>query len=149
MKRQLEDVSSKAHESQMNELKRFAEPRSFKKKGQEKQYKHNKKVKTVVTEAKEAILARKQDACKAKLDEGIELIDGRQKLILIADRSDFGWKAVGEYLNHELTENDEDGKKMKKAEKEVQWKITDARASKMAKSRASLSRLLRPVGRSS
>ena len=37
MKRQLEDVSSKAHESQMSEPKRmrFAEPRSFKKKGHE------------------------------------------------------------------------------------------------------------------
>ena len=65
MKRQLEDVSSKALESQMSELKRmrFAEPQSFKKKGHEQQYKHNEKVKTAVTEAKEAILARKQDAC--------------------------------------------------------------------------------------
>ena len=98
MKRQLEDVSSKAHETQMSELKRtrFAEPRSFKKKGHEQQYKHNEKVKTAVTEAKEAILARNQDAYIAKLDEGIELIDGRQKRILMADRSDFGWKTVGE-----------------------------------------------------
>ena len=46
MKRQLEDVSNKAHESQMSELKRmrFAEPRSFKKKGHKQQYKHNEKV---------------------------------------------------------------------------------------------------------
>jgi len=48
-------------------------------------------IKTAVTEAKEDILVRKQDACIAKLDEGIELIDGRQKLILMADRSD-GWR---------------------------------------------------------
>ncbi|XP_067029241.1 uncharacterized protein [Acropora muricata] len=151
MKRQLEDVSNKAHESQMSELKRmrFAEPRSFKKKGHEQQYKHNEKVKTAVAEAKEAILARQQDACIAKLDEGIELIEGRQKLILMADRSDFGWKTVGEYLDNELAENDEDAKKMKKAEKEAQRKITEARASKMAKSRASFSRLPRPVSRSS
>ena len=151
MKRQLEDVSNKAHESQMSELKRmrFAEPRSFKKKGHEQQYKHNEKVKTAVTEAKEATLAREQDACIAKLDEGIELIEGRQKLILMADRSDFGWKTVGEYLDNELAENDEDAKKMKKAEKEAQRKITEARASKMAKSRASFSRLPRPVSRSS
>ena len=116
MKRQLEDVSNKAHESQMSELTRmrFAEPPSFKKKGHEQQYKNNEKVKTAVTEAKEAILARKQDACIAKLDEGIELIDGRQKLILMADRSDFGWKTVGEYLDNELEDNDEDAKKMPK-----------------------------------
>ena len=97
-----------------------------------------------MTEAKEAILARKQDACIAKLDEGIELIEGRQKLILMADRSDFGWKAVGEHLD-----NDEDTKQMKKAEREAQRKIAEARASKMAKSRASFSRLPRPVSRSS
>ena len=151
MKRQLEDVSSKAHKSQISELKRmrFAEPQSFKKKGHEQQYKHNEKVKTAVTEAKEAILARKQDACIAKLDEGIELIDGRQKLILMADRSDFGWKTVGEYLDNELAENDEDAKKIKKAEKEAQLKIADARASKMAKNCASFSRLPKPVSRSS
>ena len=151
MKRQLEDVSSKALESQMSELKRmrFAEPRSFKKKGHEQQYKHNEKVKTAVTEAKEAILARKQDACIAKLDEGIELIDGGQKLILMADRSDFGSKTVGEYLDNKLAENDEDAKKMKKTEKEAQPKIADARASKMAKNCASFSRLPKPVSRSS
>jgi len=93
VKRQLEDVSNKAHESQMSKLKRmrFAKPWSCKKKGHEQQYKHNEKVKTAVIEAKEAILARKQDACIAKLDEGIAVIDGRQKLILMADRSD-GWR---------------------------------------------------------
>ena len=106
-------------------------------------------MKTAVTEAKEAILERKQDACIAKLDEGIELIDGSRKLILMADRSDFGWKTVGEYLANELADDDEDAKKMKKAEKEAQRKIADARASKMAKSRASFSRPPRPVSRSS
>ena len=147
MKRQLEDISTKAHDSQMNELKRmrFTEPRSFKKKGHEQQYKHNEKVKAAVTEAKDAILAHKQDACITKLDEGIELIDGCQKLILMADRSEYGWKTVGEYLDSELADNDDDAKKMKKAEKEAQRKIAQARATKVTKSRASFSRLPRPV----
>ena len=65
----------------------------------------------------------------------------------MADRSDFGWKTVGEYLDNELADNDDDAKKMKKAKKEAQRKIADARASKMAKSRASFSRLPRPVSR--
>ena len=93
---------------------RFAAPRTFKKKCHEQQYKHDEKVKNTVTEAK-AILARKQDACIAKLEQDIELIDGRQTLILMADPSDFGWKPVGEYLDNELADNDEDAKK--KAEK--------------------------------
>ena len=105
----------------MSELKRmkFSEPRSFKKKGHEQQYKHNEKVKATLTEAKDAIVAQKQDACISKLDEGIELVDGRQKLILMADRSEYGWKTVGEYLDNELADNDEDARKMKKAEKDA------------------------------
>ena len=92
MKRQLEDV----HESQMSKLQhmKFSEPRSFKKKGHEQKYKHNEKVKATLTEAKDAIVAQKQDACIAKLDEGIELVDGHQKLILMADRSEYGWKNI-------------------------------------------------------
>jgi len=59
MTRQLEDVSTKAHESQMNELKRmkFSESRSFKTKGHEQQYNTNEKVKATLTEAKDAIVA--------------------------------------------------------------------------------------------
>ena len=68
MKRQLEDVSTKAHESQMSELKcmKFSDPR-FKKKGHEQQYKHNEKAKATLTEAKDAIVAQKEDACISKL----------------------------------------------------------------------------------
>lgn len=37
----------------------------------------------------------------------------------MVDRLDFGWKIVGECLDNELVENDEDVKKMKKVEKEA------------------------------
>ena len=63
--------------------------------------------------------AGKNQACITKLNEGIDLIDQRQKLILIADKSDYVWKTVGEYLDNELADNDQDTKKMKKAEKEA------------------------------
>ena len=134
MKRQLE-VSSN---TQMSELKkiRLSEPRSFKKKGHEQQYKHNDQVKSTVNEAKDAAIAGKTDACVAKLDEGIDLIDQRQKLILIADRSEYGWKTVGEYLNNELSDDEQDAKKRKKAEKEAQRKIAESRAVKAVKARA-------------
>ena len=83
MKRQLDETSN----IQMSGLKkiRLTEPRTFKKKGHEQQYKHNQQVKSVVSEAKDAVTSGKQDACIVKLNEGIELIDQRQKLILIAD----------------------------------------------------------------
>ena len=76
-------------------------------------------MKSAVNEAKDAVVAGKNEACIAKLNEGIELIDQRQKLILIADKSDYGWKTVGEYLDNELADDDQDAKKMKKAEKEA------------------------------
>ena len=95
------------------------EPRIFKKKGHEQQYKHNEQVKSAVNEAKDAVVAGKNEACIAKLNEGIELIDQRQKLTLIADKSNYGWKTVGEYLDNELADDDQDAKKMKKAEKEA------------------------------
>jgi len=50
---------------------------------------------------------------------------------------------VEEYLDNELADNDEDAKEMKKAEKDVQKKIAEARATKMAKNRASFSRISR------
>ena len=102
MKRQLEESSN----TQMSELKKISltEPHIFKKKGQEQQYKHNEQVKSVVNEAKNAVVAGKNEAYIAKLNEGIELIDQHQKLILIADKSDYGWKSVGEYLDNEHAE---------------------------------------------
>ena len=133
MKRQLDEAST----TQMSELKkiRLTEPRIFKKKGHEQQYKHNEQVKSLVNEAKDAVNNGKQDACITKLNEGIELIDQRQKLILIADKSEYGWKTVGEYLDNELADNDQDAKKMKKAEKEAQRKLAETRAAKAAKTR--------------
>ena len=137
MKRQLEESSN----TQMSELKkiRLTEPRIFKKKGHEQQYKHNEQVKSAVNEAKDAVVAGKNEACIAKLNEGIELIDQRQKLILIADKSDYGWKTVGEHLDiNELAGDDQDVKKMKKAEKEAQRKIAESRAAKAAKARPTI-----------
>ena len=58
MKRQLEESSN----TQMSELKkiRLTEPRIFKKKGHEQ-------VKSAVNEAKDAVVAGKNEACIAKL----------------------------------------------------------------------------------
>ena len=133
MKRQLEESSN----TQMSELKkiRLTEPRIFKKKGHEQQYKPNEQVKSAVNEAKDDVVAGENKACIAKLNEGIELIDQRQKLIHIADKSDYGWKTVGEYLDNELADDDQDAKKMKKAEKEAQRKIAESHAAKAAKAR--------------
>lgn len=106
-------------------------------------------MKSVVSEAKDAATSGKQDACIAKLNEGIELIHQRQKLILIADKCEYGWKTVGKYLDNELADNDQDAKKMKKAEKEGQRKLAETRASKAARARSWSFKSTRAVGSTS
>ena len=69
MKRELEEVTKKAHDSQMTELKRmkFSEQPSFKKKGHEVQYKHNERVKLCITEAEDAIKEKKINTSVLKI----------------------------------------------------------------------------------
>ena len=54
---------------------------------------------------------------KKSLDEGMALIAHRQKLIKLADRSEHGWKVVKEYESDVLAENEDDEKRIAKAEK--------------------------------
>ena len=139
MKRELEEVAYQAHDLQMTELKRMkfsrSEPPSFKKIGHEVQYKHNERVKLCITEGEDAIKDWKHDTCLEKLNEGKEQIESRQKLILLAEKSEYGWKTVPEFVDKELADDEEDAKKMKKAEKESQRKLNETRNAK--KTRAS------------
>ena len=67
-------------------------------------------------------LGAKASCCITRLGEGIELIDGRPKLILVADRSEYKPGRQLEYLDHKLAKDNEDGKKLNKAEKNAQRK---------------------------
>ena len=98
-------------------------------------FKHNEQVKSAVNEPKDATVGGKNEACIGKLNKGIHLIDQRQKLILIADKSVYGWKTVGECLDKELINDDQGTKKMKNEEsrKEAQWKIVESHAAKAVK----------------
>ena len=50
-----------------------------------------------------------------KIDECMDIIKDRQKLILMADSFDTGWAAVKEYTRNELAEDSEDEKRMVRA----------------------------------
>ncbi len=41
----------------------------------------------------------------------MELLKERRKLILLADKSPYGWKNVVEYKHHDLADDEEDGKR--------------------------------------
>ena len=62
------------------------------------------------------------DQTRSHLEEGLQMIAERQKLIKLADRSEFGWGLVAEYTADELAYNSDDEKKIEKAEKAAERK---------------------------
>ena len=95
----------------------------FKKKGNEQQLKFNQKVVKRNVLALKAVEGGTISKAKEELNEGISLINNRQKAIKLADKSVFGWATVQEYVAADLAENDADASKIKKAEKRADAKI--------------------------
>lgn len=76
--------------------------------------------------------ARSSDALeKAKegIKEGRKVIQERQKMIRLADRSEYGWDLVNEYQADELAEDSDDEKKISKAEKSAEKKASKRKRS--------------------
>ena len=103
----------------------------FKKKGHERQFLFNDEVKdrmesaaTSLEKVDPSTAASKTalDDAKKELEEGMQFIAQRQKLIRLADRSEYGWDAVNEYEKDELAEDDDDAKRLEKAEKAAEQK---------------------------
>ena len=89
----------------------------FKKKGNEQQFKFNQKVIQKTNAALSALEGPNVAKAKEELAEGMSLLHNRQKLIKLADKSEFGWATVQEYLDDELADDEADVSKIKKAEK--------------------------------
>jgi hypothetical protein len=51
------------------------------------------------------------------LQNAVHLVEQRQKLVRLADRSEFGWSVVEYYLAEPIVDNDEDEKRIKAANK--------------------------------
>ena len=83
----------------MKEIKRlkFNEPHKFKKKANEDQFKFNQKLSEMLDSAKSAAEHSQLEKVKKDLEEGEKLISERQKHILLADKSDYGWATATEY----------------------------------------------------
>lgn len=92
-------------------------PVQFKKKGNEQQFKFNSKVLKANGKASRAIASGDTARAKESLQEGIDLLNKRQKLIKRADKSELGWAAINEYLDDELADDESDARRIKKAEK--------------------------------
>ena len=73
------------------------EPRRFKKKANEDQFRFNAKIQDTSEETKAAAQANAPDKVKDSLQEGEDLLKERQKHILLTDKSEYGWSTVQEY----------------------------------------------------
>ena len=98
-----------SHLREIEKLK-FEEPRRFKKKANEDQYRFNSKLTDVLGEAKSSCSAQNLDKVKESLDKGENLLAERQKHILLADKSDYGWMVIQEYKKNDLADDSDDEK---------------------------------------
>ena len=110
-------------------------PYAFKKKSNEEQARVNSRIDETLAEAQaelddhtsaagpSATVSRAQDA----IARGRKAIAERQKLIRIADRSEYGWAVVEEYTADELADDSDDEKRLEKAEKAAERKIAKRR----------------------
>ena len=95
----------------------------FKKKGNEQQFNFNRKVIQKSSSALKAVESSNIVKAREELLEGISLLNNRQKIIKLADKSEFGWATVQEYLDDELADDEADASKIKKAEKRAATRI--------------------------
>ena len=72
----------------------------------------------------EKVGGTKAEAALKELKEGEALLTRRMRLIKITDRSDHGWNTIAAYENDELALDSEDEKKLLRAEKEAEKRVT-------------------------
>ena len=118
----LKRSNSEAAMDQLREIKKFRRenPKSFNRKGNEFQYKFNAEVIDCFDDCKNHLDSNAVDKAKESISEGMSMLGERQKLILLADKSEFAWKTVTEYLQHELADDEQDGKKIRRAEERAE-----------------------------
>ena len=132
MKQELSAEREAADEKLVKKIK-LEKVLTFRKKGHEKQFHHNEEVQVKLSEASSTLDEWPAAVEKAKqlLEEGEKIINECQKHIRIADRSDNGWVMVEEYVEDELSDNEDDEKHLLRA---------DARAGRKLKSAQKVSR---------
>ena len=80
----------------------------FKKKGNEQQFNINRKVIKTSNAAVKVLKSGNIGKVKVELNEGISLLNNRQKIIKLADKSKFGWTTVQEYACDDLADDEAD-----------------------------------------
>ena len=106
-----------AGEDKLREIKKIRreEPKSFKRKDIEIQYKLSVKLKDTLDEVNHTLRPK-------QLTKVPQCSHSRAKayLILLADKSDSGLKTLEQYTLHELADNEKNGKKIRRAEERAE-----------------------------
>ncbi|XP_072031672.1 uncharacterized protein [Amphiura filiformis] len=99
----------------------------WKREGNKRQYEFNQSVDDLITKAIDDPVDGKVHLLKAR-----DTIGTRQKFIRLADISEHGWATVSEYETNELAADEDDHKRIQRAEYRAGKKIKQKQASKQA-----------------
>ena len=90
---------------------------TFKYRGNEYQYDFNSDILSDIEEVLSTVSGGRKSHLEKQLADIAHKIKKRNKLLVMADRSEQGWDAVKEYLTDDVASDSDDARKMKQAEK--------------------------------
>ena len=93
-----------------------------KRKGNQQQLDHSLRVLEKIDESSDFLKSGSYRKAKRALEEGSGLVLKRIEAIKLADKSEYGWLTVNEYLSDELASDTEDEKRMYRSEKRAEKK---------------------------
>ena len=93
-------------------------PREFRSKSCQWQWEVNQDILEKVESAKKELnrSTPRVSRAESKLEEGIDLLNDRNKMIIIADTTEGGWATVAEYCQKDIPSDSEDDRRIKKAD---------------------------------
>jgi len=121
--------SSSAVKKAVNKSKQ--ENFTCKRKGNQQQFEHCQQVLEKFDDALESLGSRSFNNLKRSLEEGSQLVAKRIKAIKLADKSEYGWLTVNEYLSDELASDTDDEKRIYRSEKRAEKKAKDKQRLKL------------------
>ena len=106
----------------------------FQRKGNEQQFEHAESLLEKLETAKDAVNSNAIAKAKSAIEEGIALVTKRMKVIKIADKSEYSWATVQEYLTDELASNLDDEKRLFCSEKRAERKVKESKKKRVQRS---------------